>query len=162
MRILVVSDTHLPSLAQTLPSKLLEEAGSCEMILHAGDLVSMEVLNDLSRLAPVNAVRGNMDLPEVARQLPSTRILSLDKWRIGLTHGHEGRGADTTERARNGFSAKDADCVVFGHSHVPMSIRVDGILLFNPGSPVAGRGRQGNTFGILHLGHKIRTEIVAT
>jgi putative phosphoesterase len=162
MKILVVSDTHVPSLAQTIPAKILEEARSCEMILHAGDLISIKVLDELSKLAPVNAVKGNMDLPEVARQLPSTRILSLEKWRIGLTHGHEGRGADATERARSGFSGKNADCVVFGHSHVPMSARVDGILLFNPGSPVAGRGRQGNTFGILHLGHKIEAEIVAT
>jgi uncharacterized protein len=66
----------------------------------------------------------------------------------------------TEDRAFNSFASTGVDAIVFGHSHQPMSMKRDGILMFNPGSPVAGRGGQGNTYGILELGDKINAKIV--
>ncbi len=160
MRILVVSDTHIPTIAQRMPEQVLEEAKSCEMIIHDGDLVSKNVLESLSSLAPTHAVRGNMDLPDLSPALPLKRLVEVGKWRIGVTHGHEGRGADTSRRARGMFSTEEVDCVVFGHTHVALSETVGDVILFSPGSPVAGRGRRGNSFGILEIGETIKTEII--
>ena len=160
MKVLVVSDTHVPTIAQQIPEQVIVEAKSCSAIVHAGDIVSKKAFDRLSAIAPTTAVRGNMDLPELSPILPARRIIKLEKWRIGIAHGHEGGGTTTVERARNAFTAGEVDCVVFGHSHVAMNERIDGMILFNPGSPVAGRGRQGNTFGILELEEVVKARIV--
>ncbi len=160
MRILVVSDTHVPTIAQRLPQKILDEARISDLIIHAGDLVSSSVLEQISRVKRVEAVRGNMDFPKVASTLPLTRVLTLSKWRIGIAHGHEGRGSETPERALSMFPKGAVDCVVYGHSHVARAEEREGVLLFNPGSPVAGRGRIGNSYGILELGDKIKPRII--
>ncbi len=160
MRILVVSDTHVPTIAQRLPQKILDEASVSDLIIHAGDLVSRNVLRQLSRVNRVEAVRGNMDFPEVASKLPVSRLLTLSRWRIGVAHGHEGMGRDTPERALTIFPRGAVDCVVYGHSHVAKSERREGVVLFNPGSPVAGRGGIGNSYGILELDDDIKPEII--
>ena len=160
MRVLVVSDTHVPVLARKLPDQLLEEAQACSAILHAGDLVSSGVLDQLSRLVPTHAVHGNQDSPTVRARLPSHLTVTLGKWTIGIVHGHEGRGMYTEDRAFNAFASQRVDVTVFGHSHQPMNMRRDGILMFNPGSAVAGRGGQGNTYGVLELGESVGSKIV--
>ncbi len=160
MRILVVSDTHVPTIAQRLPQKILDEASVSDLIIHAGDLVSRNVLRQLSRVNRVEAVRGNMDFPEVASELPLSRLLTLSMWRIGVVHGHEGRGRDTPERALTIFPRGAVDCVVYGHSHVAKIERREGVLLFNPGSPVAGRGGIRNSYGTLKLDDEIKPEII--
>ena len=160
MRILVISDTHVPTIAQRLPEKILEEAVSSDMIVHAGDLVSMSVLQKLSAIRQVHAVRGNMDLPEVAPNLPSSRIVTIGRWRIGIAHGHEGRGGETPLRALSVLPKGSVDCVVFGHSHMAMIAWREEVLLFNPGSPVAGRGELGNTYGVLEVGATLKPAIM--
>ena len=160
-RVLVVSDTHIPTIAQRLPEKILDEGRSCELILHAGDIVSAGTLSLLSRVRGVEAVRGNMDFPDLAAKLPVSRVLHLGIWRVGLTHGHIGIGRDTPERAASMFPKGSVDCVVFGHSHVQMREEKDGVLLFNPGSPTAGRGGHGNSFGILDLSEKLEARLVS-
>ncbi len=160
MRILVVSDTHVPVLARKLPDQLLEEVQACSAILHAGDLVSSGLLDQLTRLVPTYAVHGNQDSPTVRARLSSQRIVSLGNWKIGIVHGHEGTGMYTEDRAFNSFALERVDVIVFGHSHQPMIIKRDGILMFNPGSPTAGRGGQGNTYGLLELGDSVDSRIV--
>jgi len=144
-----------------LPEKILEEARSTELIIHAGDIVSEATLARLSQINQVEAVRGNMDFPELSSKLPNTRLLELGKWRVGVTHGHIGRGRDTPERALSMFPAESVDCIVFGHSHVQMSETREGVLLFNPGSPTAGRGGLGNGYGILEVGGKLEARLVS-
>ena len=151
MKVLVVSDTHVPSLARKLPDPLYEEMQGCSAILHAGDLVSARIMDDLSRALPFYGVQGNQDSPSVQSRLPTERVVVLDGWRIGLVHGHQGKGMYTEDRAFNAFKDVMVDIIVFGHSHQPLSTRREGILLFNPGSPVAGRGGEGNTYGLLEL-----------
>ena len=160
MRVLVVSDTHVPVLARKLPDQLLEEAQACGAILHAGDLVSYGVLDQFTRLVPTYAVHGNQDSPTVRARLPSRRTVTLGKWTIGIVHGHEGTGMYTEDRAFNAFASQRVDVIVFGHSHQPMNVKRDGILMFNPGSAVAGRGGQGNTYGVLELGESVGSKIV--
>lgn len=159
-RILAVSDTHVPTIAQRLPEKIFEEARSCELIIHAGDIVSRETLDLLSSKKRTEAVKGNMDFPDIASKLPVSRVIQERKWRIGITHGHIGRGRDTPERAASIFPHATVDCIVFGHSHIQMRETRDGVLLFNPGSPTAGRGGFGNSFGILELGETLQARFV--
>jgi putative phosphoesterase len=159
-KILAVSDTHVPTIAQRLPEKIFDEAQSCQLMIHAGDVVSRETLNLLSSKKRTAAVRGNMDFPDLASKLPVSRVIQEGKWRIGITHGHIGRGRDTPERAASIFPHGTVDCVVFGHSHIQMRETRDGVLLFNPGSPTAGRGGFGNSFGILELGKTIQARFV--
>ena len=150
----------MPVLARKLPDQLLEEAQACSAILHAGDLVSSGVLDQLSGLVPTYAVHGNQDSPTVRARLPSHLTVTLGKWTIGIVHGHEGRGVYTEDRAFNAFASQRVDVTVFGHSHQPMNMRRDGILMFNPGSAVAGRGGQGNTYGLLELAESVGSKIV--
>ena len=160
MKVLVISDTHVPTIAQRLPEKILKEAALSDMIIHAGDLVSKSVLDQLSSIRPVHAVRGNMDLRDVASNLPASRVVKIGRWRIGIAHGHEGRGLDAPMRALSIFPKGSVDCVVFGHSHVALNEKREGVVLFNPGSPVAGRGELGNTYGVFEAGEALKPTIL--
>lgn len=146
MKIGVLSDTHIPRRARSLPPILFEAFADVAMILHAGDVVSDDVLIELESLAPVYAVRGNMDPPELFSKLPLSRTIEVEGATIGLIHGH-GRSGRTEDRALKAFP--QADCVVFGHTHVPMCERRGGVLLFNPGSPTDRRAQPKHSFGLL-------------
>lgn len=127
----VIADTHVPVRAKVLPAAALAALAGSDLILHAGDLVRLAVLEPLRAIAPVLAVYGNADPWEVAHRLPRRVRLLVGRWRVGLVHGDGARGT-TSERALAAFDAVDS--VVFGHSHRPLCERRDGVLLFNPGS----------------------------
>jgi len=137
MRIGVLSDTHMPYRARVLPDELFAAFADVELILHAGDLNTLDMLDPLRALAPVEAVVGNTDPWEVAHRLPEQRLLDCAGVSIGLVHGHVGPGRDTAEKARRTFPT--ARVIVFGHSHRPVVVEVDGQLLLNPGSPTDRR-----------------------
>lgn len=161
MRIGVVSDTHIVSGGRrALPPILFEAFEGVDAILHAGDVVCATVLDDLAVLAPVYGVRGNCDPPELWSLLPLQRILEFDGVRIGMIHGH-GTNGTTPQRALRTFARANVDCVVFGHSHQPLCLEQDGILLFNPGSPTDRRLEPRFSYGMLTItdGH-IAGEIV--
>lgn len=160
MKVLVVSDTHVPAMAPTLPEHVMQEASLCDMIIHAGDHVSTNVLDQLSSIRPLKAVYGNMDPTDVRERLSPKQIVELEGWRIGVVHGHEGHGERASERALNAFRSEDVDCVIFGHSHYALCEQREDSLLFNPGSPTAGKGKLGSTYGILQLGSTISVRIV--
>ncbi len=148
MKIGVLSDTHIPSRARALPPILFEAFADVAMILHAGDVACVDVLIELESLAPVYAVRGNIDPPELFSRLPHTRTIEVEGVTIGLIHG-DGRSGRTEDRALKAFP--NADCVVFGHSHAPMCERRGSVLLFNPGSPTDRRAQPKHSFGILSV-----------
>ena len=126
------------------------------MILHAGDIMEWSVIEELSTLAPVEAVYGNMDYPEVRRRLQRRRVIQLGSLQIGLIHG-DGASSNTVARARQAFS--DVDCIVFGHSHRPYNEVHGDTLMFNPGSPTDRRMMPMGSYGMLHLADgKIRGE----
>ncbi len=147
IRIGVLSDTHLRK-GQALPSFVWDALVGVDLILHAGDVVTSEILVDLAMLAPVRAVRGNSDGWELA-DLPSRDLINHAGLRIGLIHGNVGIGSTTPERAFNAFVGEPVDVIVFGHSHQPYLEWRDNILLFNPGSPTDKRREKQYSFGIL-------------
>ena len=151
IRIGVLSDTHIARADQPLPPALLQRFARVDHILHAGDIACAAVLEALHRLAPLSAVQGNVDPPELAATLPERLTLELGGVRIGLTHGHLGPGADIPGRALRGFQGSPPDVVVFGHSHVPCNRFQGGVRLFNPGSPTQRRAQPRGSFGLLEL-----------
>jgi len=130
-----------------LPPQVFDIFSNVDLIIHAGDLVEISVLHELSAIAPVQAVAGNTDGWDVRAVLPRRRTLELDGYRVGVIHG-DGYGGDTPTRAFRAFS--EVDCIVFGHSHIPFSEVRDGVLLVNPGSPTDARGLR-PTVGLLRI-----------
>ena len=152
---MVLADTHIrrpggstPGALGRLPDAAYAHLERADVILHAGDILVGEVLDELGGFAPVHAVLGNNDA-DLAGVLPETRSLELDGVRIALVHD-SGPAAGRAGRMRRRFP--DADVVVFGHSHIPWDdAGVDGQLLFNPGSPTERRSQPHRTLGTLDL-----------
>lgn len=156
-RIGVVSDTHIPKVAPRLPERLLRSLEGCDLILHAGDLVSLEVIGELEEIAPTVAVRGNMDGPEVAGALPETRVIAVEGLRIGLVHGG-GAPLGIERRVMALFS--DVGVVVYGHTHQPKVEQKGEVLLVNPGTPTDLRFSSRLSFAVLEVEDgRVRAEI---
>ncbi len=117
----VISDTH-----GLLRPQALEALRGSNHIIHAGDVGSPEILEELAAIAPVTAVRGNVDKEAWSRKLPETEVLELGG--ISIYVLHDLAQLDLKPKAA-GFSA-----VISGHSHVPKLEACDGVLYFNPGS----------------------------
>lgn len=152
---MVLADTHIrrtgshsaPALGR-LPDAAYAHLEQADVILHAGDILVGEVLDELRGFAPVHAVLGNNDT-ELLGLLPETLSLDLDGVRLAMVHD-SGPAAGRAGRMRRRFP--DAGVVVFGHSHIPWDdAGVDGQLLFNPGSPTERRSQPHRTLGTLDL-----------
>ena len=154
-RIGVISDTHLRDSGHELVKRVKAAWGPVDMILHAGDLVGLAILDSLAP-PDVLAVAGNMDPHPVSAGLPVKRVLEIEGHRIGLIHGW-GAPMGLSSRVRREFEQVDA--VVFGHSHRPANKVVGGVLMFNPGSASLSRWG-GPTVGLLTVGDKISGEII--
>ena len=116
MKIICISDTHIGRGDKHLPRALLEALENADLILHAGDITSMEVIDELKAYGHVEAVAGNMDGWYVSRHLPEKKIIEAGKFRIGLTHGG-GNKLNLEERVVQKFINDKVDCLVYGHSH---------------------------------------------
>jgi len=148
VRLAVISDTHLPRGRRRLPDRCVEELRAADLVLHAGDLVTAAVLEELEAFGPpVAAVLGNVDEPALARRLPEERVVDADGVHIALVHD-AGPAAGRLERMRRRFPGVDA--VVFGHSHIPLheTSGDGGFQLFNPGSPTDRRRQPRHTMGV--------------
>lgn len=155
----VLSDTHLENLSQG--GEFLEEVyqtyfHDVSMILHAGDLTNSDILMVFDPV-PVYAVRGNMD-PYVAG-IPGKRVVEVQGVRLGLIHGW-GAPEGLEERVLNEFSGQHIDVLVYGHSHEAVCHWNNGILFFNPGSPVDKRNALHCTVGLLEIDQSIRGHIL--
>ncbi len=126
MRIGVISDTH-----GLLRPEALAALRGCERIIHAGDIGKPEVLDALRALAPLDAIRGNVDSGDWAASVPEHLDLEIGGLRIHVTHDVKAMGIDPI--------AARVDVVIAGHSHQPKIEEVDAVLYLNPGS--AGRRR---------------------
>jgi putative phosphoesterase len=161
-RVVVLSDTHAPRRWKSCPPAVASALRHADLILHAGDVCTASVLAELTQYAPVTAVVGNNDGPDVAAWgAAETASLALDGLRVGMIHD-SGPASGRLLRMRNRFP--DADLVVFGHSHIPLdSATPDGSLrIFNPGSPTDRRRQPHGTIGILTIdrGTLVAAEII--
>jgi uncharacterized protein len=137
MLIGVISDTHIPERADKIPESVLEIFKDVEMILHAGDLISMDVLSELDSLAPTICVQGNMDRI-YGLNLPKQEVIKVDGIKIGLDHGEVYPRGDTQQLKYIGLEM-GVDVLITGHTHSPFITEVDKMLLLNPGSPTVPR-----------------------
>lgn len=157
VKIGVISDTHLQG-----PHPRLEEIAEdlfcdADLILHAGDLTSLTVL-DVFRGKEVIAVAGNNDPPEVKRRLPVKRLISANGLRIGLIHGW-GLPLGLPRKITPLF--RGADCIVFGHSHWARNYRKNGILYFNPGAFCGGiSSLWQRSVGLLEIQENIQGQVI--
>ena len=159
LRIAVFSDTHLSDTAEAR-SFLLEMVegllNPIDMIIHAGDLVALDLL-DVFNGYPVHIVRGNMD--PAAPDIPIKKVIRINGFKIGLIHGW-GPAEGIEARIYSEFSMIPIDCLVYGHSHVPVCHEHDGVLFFNPGSATDRRNMSCHTVGLLEIDTGIRGTIL--
>ena len=149
MKVVAIADTHLtPGSRRRLPPLALAQLVEADAILHAGDVVTGDLLEELAALAPVHAVLGNNDVA-LRGLLPEVVELELGGVAVAMVHD-SGPSAGRPRRLRRRFP--DADLVVFGHSHIPMLVEgVDGQRLCNPGSPTQRRSQPHHTVAVLEL-----------
>ena len=146
----MLSDTHITAGGRRrLPDEVYRALDTADVILHAGDIMTADLVHELGGFAPVHAVLGNNDDGELAGMLPDRRVETLEGVRVAMVHD-SGPSAGRPARMRRWFP--DADVVVFGHSHIPWNAEgLDGQLLFNPGSPTERRAQPHHTLGTLEL-----------
>ena len=161
MLLAVISDTHMPRGARRLPDAFVERIRAADLLLHAGDFMTVEVLRELERIGPpLVGVHGNVDTAELRRLLPAERIVRAEDARIAMVHD-AGASAGRLERLRRRFG-DSADAVVFGHSHLPLHERAaDGFQIFNPGSPTERRRAPAHTMGLAQVeGSSIEFQLI--
>ena len=147
--VVVLADTHIRrGSSRRLSDAVYDHLERADLILHAGDVLVDDVLDELAGFATVHAVLGNNDV-ELVGLLPETRLIDVEGVRIGMIHD-SGPSTGRAGRMRRRFP--DADLVVFGHSHIPWDTEgIDGQVLFNPGSPTERRSQPHRTLGTLDL-----------
>src|SRR3954452_23173147 len=160
VRVAVISHTHLPRGSRRLSDSCIEHLRKSDLILHAGNFVTADVVHELERIGPPLAgVHGNVDSEEVRRMLPAVRAVDADGAKIALIHD-AGPAAGRLARMRARFP--DADAVVFGHSHIPIHEEAAGFQIFNPGSPTDRRRQPRHTMGLAEVerGGSLRFRVV--
>lgn len=148
----------MPRGTRRLPAECLRRLETAELILHAGDFVRAAVLEELGRLAPVEAVAGNMDEPALMELLPERRVVGVAGARIGMVHV-PGPAAGRPARLIAAFPGCDA--VVYGHTHIPDMSRFGDVWVLSPGSPTERRGARAHSMLVLDVeAGEIRPELV--
>ncbi len=171
MKIALVSDTHIPTSLAQLPDELLRQIEGVDAIFHAGDIVSNHVLNVLSAIAPLTAVAGNSDPPEVIRTLSDKEVIQLEGRTIGLKHGHQPHGVQSHYIGSSYDSPEmevffqlmasqlpEAEIIVFGHFHRPVVKQWNDITFINPGAVAPSHGEC--SFALLELGELVNVRIL--
>lgn len=150
MKIGVIADTHIPDLRRSLPARVMEIFSSVEIVLHAGDITTLDVLQQLQESVSLTfAVYGENDSAEVRSYLQESQVLEFGGLRVGLIHGNRDSRRGFNDRVarllrRDPYHQdyidfilsrfNNVDAIVFGHTHVPYARVRDGVFMFNPGS----------------------------
>jgi putative phosphoesterase len=156
MKMGVISDTHLKEPTSEFRGLIETHFKGVDKILHAGDFVEWRIAEYLSGQRELIAVCGNMDTVDIQKVFSPKRVIVIDGFKIGLTHGG-GSPFGIESRVRKEFG--DVDVIVYGHSHTPANHQVKNVLFFNPGSPTRSFIHH-PTLGILHIGEKVEGEII--
>jgi uncharacterized protein len=151
LQIAVISDTHMPKGTRRLPRACIELLKRSDLTVHAGDLIALTVLEELTSYSEVIAVHGNVDAPEVRQVLTETAEFDAQGHRIAVIHD-AGPAKGRLSRLRKRFPG--AGAVIFGHSHLPLHETADdGFQIFNPGSPTERRRAPYPTMGLARADH---------
>lgn len=145
MRLVLISDTHIPHRARDLPAPVWAEVESADVVIHAGDGVHADLLDELQgRSANLVACWGNNDGPALRARLPECAEVTLAGVRFTVVHE---TGAAKGREARMAAAYPDTDVLVFGHSHIPWDTTAAcGLRLLNPGSPTDRRRQPFHTY----------------
>jgi hypothetical protein len=150
----VISDTHISDKGQHLPGIVLDAFKHLDLIIHAGDMVSLGVIDELKSVcSKVEAVVGNMDQEPVRKKYPLKQVFEILGHRVGLMHG-AGPALNILDLLKDAFKEDNCDLIIFGHSHKPMNEIIGGILFFNPGSATDVAVAY-NSYGIIRLKKKL-------
>ena len=132
-----------------MPADCVDLLARADLILHTGDVTAASVLAELESFAPVAAVHGNMDEPELRTSLPGRRVVEAEGLRIGLVHDASG-AAGREERLLEAFPG--CDVIAYGHTHMPEMEKVGESWILNPGSPTERRRAPAHTMIVLDGG----------
>jgi len=135
----------------------VRELDRADLILHAGDVVTAEVLRELEEFAPVEAVYGNMDEPALQAALSERRVVEVGGARIGVVHV-PGARVGREERLSSWFPGCDA--VVYGHTHVPQVERHCNVWILNPGSPTERRRAPARSMLVLEVEDRLTPRLL--
>jgi putative phosphoesterase len=157
MRLLLLADTHVPRRARDLPAALWREVDRADLVVHAGDWVTAELLDRLQERADVLACWGNNDGRDLRDRLPEVARRSVEGVRVAVVHE---TGASRGREVRMQAAFPDTDLLVFGHSHIPWdSTAPSGLRLLNPGSPTDRRRQPHATFMTAELSDGAVTDV---
>jgi putative phosphoesterase len=158
VRLLIISDTHVPHRARDLPPSVWAAVDDCDAVVHAGDWVDVALLDALSERAPlVLGVHGNNDHGALRERLPLVARAEFEGVRLGVVHE---TGPSTGRDARLSAAYPDLDLLVFGHSHIPWdTTTATGLRLLNPGSPTDRRRMPACTFLTAVVAHGAVREV---
>lgn len=150
MRLLLLADTHVPARARELPAEVWTAVAAADVVVHAGDWVSVDLLDELeARATALVGVYGNNDGPALRARLPEVARAELEGVRLAVVHE---TGPAKGREFRCAAQFPDADLLVFGHSHIPWdSVAPSGLRLLNPGSPTDRRRQPAATYMTLDL-----------
>lgn len=173
MKIGVIGDTHIPTLSPLLPFRIAEVFQGLDIILHVGDICELYVLEEFQEMYTLTfAIFGERDSEQVQHYLDEQRIVKFGERRVGMIHGHQ--FGEYQEQVTGGlrrlfgrqpemlsfeqfllqqFAEDEVHAIIFGHTHQPYVKMHKGVLLFNPGSALPGRGRQPSV-GILDVSER--------
>jgi putative phosphoesterase len=145
MRLLLISDTHLPARAKKLPAAVWAAVDEADVVIHAGDWVNVELLDELTeRSKQLIGCWGNNDGPLLRARLPEVARVTLDGLSVAVVH-ETGTAKGREERCDRAYP--DVDLLVFGHSHIPWDTTSPrGLRLLNPGSPTDRRSQPHCTY----------------
>ncbi len=145
MRLLLIADTHLPRRARDLPAQVWAEVTKADLVVHAGDWVSADLLDRLEqRSAALLGCWGNNDGPELRARLPEVARATIEGVRLAVVHE---TGSRAGREQRGDLAHPDTALLVFGHSHIPWdTVTPGGMRLLNPGSPTDRRRQPSCTY----------------
>ena len=159
IKILILSDTHCRTVKQ-LPQKVLEEAMKSDVIIHAGDFTSNDVVEAFRCSKTFYGVHGNMDDLKIKMSLPEAEIITLCGFKIGITHPADGGSPIGIKKRIKGKFNGNVDAVIFGHTHKSEISHKYGILFLNPGSLKSGFLPSPRSYMILQVSEKLEPSLI--
>ena len=157
-KILVISDTHCHSIKQ-LPQKIIEEIENAEIIVHLGDYISLNLVNELKAKKLFYGVHGNMDSYDVKAILPSNLIVNIEGYQIGLIHPPEGGPSFGIAKNLVRRFERKVDAIIYGHTHKAEISKLGDVLLINPGTATGRFPSRSKTYITINVSKELCPKI---